>query len=207
MSLIILTHRNCAGSRNVCSKYTWRRATRRQFPAQCTPRQPLLFVGSAFSEYMGGGVFMAFQSQWVLSIWLHGDLPPLTLCAFNLRRICTFTLLRWVFRKWDGCMDWIDLAQERDQWRTLVNAVTNLRVPYNAGNLLTRWKTVSFSSRTLLNGVSKGIRCSQASSLSGKRFILLWTTSTPRSFSKLALNWSSIRGIFKKYVEHSYFDD
>jgi hypothetical protein len=29
---------------------------------------------------------------------------------------------------WDG-MDWIDLAQNRDQWRALVNTVMNLRVP------------------------------------------------------------------------------
>jgi hypothetical protein len=29
---------------------------------------------------------------------------------------------------WGG-MDWIDPAQDRDQWRSLVNTVMNLRVP------------------------------------------------------------------------------
>jgi hypothetical protein len=30
--------------------------------------------------------------------------------------------------RWSG-MDWIDLAQDRDQWKALVNTVMNLWVP------------------------------------------------------------------------------
>jgi len=28
-----------------------------------------------------------------------------------------------------GGVDWIDMAEDRDRWRALVNAVMNLRVP------------------------------------------------------------------------------
>ena len=37
---------------------------------------------------------------------------------------------------WGG-MDWIDLVENRDRWRTPINAVMNLQVPRNAGNFLT----------------------------------------------------------------------
>jgi hypothetical protein len=45
---------------------------------------------------------------------------------------------------WDG-MDWIDLAQDRDQWRALVSTVMNLRIPQNARKFLSSCTTVGFS--------------------------------------------------------------
>jgi hypothetical protein len=44
------------------------------------------------------------------------------------RRICEDNIKRDLKDVgWD--MDWIELAQDRDRWRALVNAVMNLRVP------------------------------------------------------------------------------
>jgi len=38
-------------------------------------------------------------------------------------------ILRWIFKKWNGGMDWIVLAQDSDRRQVLVNAVLNFRVP------------------------------------------------------------------------------
>ena len=34
-----------------------------------------------------------------------------------------------IFKKWIGVLEWMDLAQNRDMGRAVVNAVMNLRVP------------------------------------------------------------------------------
>jgi hypothetical protein len=45
--------------------------------------------------------------------------------------------LRRKKKKWDGGRDGVDLDQDRDRWRTLVNVLMNHRVAYNAGNFFT----------------------------------------------------------------------
>jgi hypothetical protein len=36
--------------------------------------------------------------------------------------------IKWILEKCASGTDWIDLAQDRDRWRALLNAVMNLRV-------------------------------------------------------------------------------
>jgi hypothetical protein len=47
------------------------------------------------------------------------------------------------------------MAQDRGQWRALVNTAMNLRVPSNVGKILSSCTTGGFSSRAQLHGVSE----------------------------------------------------
>jgi hypothetical protein len=53
-----------------------------------------------------------------------------------------------------GDMDWIDLAQDRDQWTAIVNTIMKIRVPLNVEKYLGSLATGGFSRRTQLHGVS-----------------------------------------------------
>jgi len=36
-------------------------------------------------------------------------------------------ITKYILKKWDGGMDWYDLAKNTDKWRVPVSAVINLR--------------------------------------------------------------------------------
>jgi hypothetical protein len=38
-------------------------------------------------------------------------------------------ILKLILVKWVGVMEWIDLAQDRDRWQAVMNAVMNFWIP------------------------------------------------------------------------------
>jgi hypothetical protein len=54
---------------------------------------------------------------------------------------------------WDG-VDWIDLAQNRDKWSALVNAVINFQFSKTVGKFLSGCASGGFSRRPRLHGIS-----------------------------------------------------
>ena len=46
-------------------------------------------------------------------------------------------ILKLIYKKCDGDVERIDMAQYRDRCRALLNAVVNFRIPLNVGNFLT----------------------------------------------------------------------
>jgi hypothetical protein len=62
-------------------------------------------------------------------------------------------ILKWILKRLNGGIDWIDLAQGRNRWRALVSTAMKLRVSYNVENFLSSLGRFHFSGRTVLHGV------------------------------------------------------
>lgn len=57
-------------------------------------------------------------------------------------------ILKCIFKKLEGVMDWIEPAQDRDRWMAVVNAVIDLCFPPNVVNVLLSCGPICFSERT-----------------------------------------------------------
>jgi hypothetical protein len=57
-------------------------------------------------------------------------------------------------------VDWIGLAQDRNRWRSLMNSILNLRVPWNAGKLSSGLTSSGLSSSAQLHRVSQSVNFS-----------------------------------------------
>jgi hypothetical protein len=69
----------------------------------------------------------------------------LSLCWMKHHSMKMYGEIEW------GGMDWTCLAQDRDQWRAFMDAVMNLRAPYNAGRFLSSSTTGGLSSSAFLH--------------------------------------------------------
>jgi len=54
-------------------------------------------------------------------------------------------------------VDWMRLAEDKDQWWTVMIMEMNLRFLWKAGYFLIIWVTIHFSRKTLLHGVSEWV--------------------------------------------------
>ena len=94
-------------------------------------KQPIFVMALQFPKKLG----MAEHISRMV-VWRGGGVNTGLWCG-NLRErdnleglgVDGRVMLKWISKKWDGSMDWIDLAEDRDRWQALVNAVMNLRVP------------------------------------------------------------------------------
>jgi hypothetical protein len=56
--------------------------------------------------------------------------PLLKACKLYTASVYPYFILKWTLHMSYKCIDWINMTQVRMEWRTIVNEVMGIRVPY-----------------------------------------------------------------------------
>jgi hypothetical protein len=89
-----------------------------------------------------------------------------------------------------GGMHWIDLAQDRNIWRALLNTIMNLWVPYIAVKLLSIYRIGSYTGRTQLHEVRRLICTKSLLTLQRRGLCTAWQRCLPHVAEVRALHGS-----------------
>jgi hypothetical protein len=75
--------------------------------------------------YLGNNFFVGYGASW-LGDWCPGIQDSVVATSLEDLDIDGRIILEWILKEWDAGHNWIYLAQDRDRWRALVNAVVNI---------------------------------------------------------------------------------